>query len=207
MSAKTFFALFLLCLSSTLPLPVMAEEKDDASAFANDLGHQALGIITDTSVPKQEKRARLEALFQKNVDIDWIGKFVLGRNWRDATEDQQKRYLENYKAFLIKHYTSNLTEFTDANFQVTKVTPEDTGGNVVTMRMKRPNAEDVIVDYTIRKKDGDGLKVYDITVEGVSLITTQRSEFASVVSQKGIDYLIDQLAARSKEEEKDKSVQ
>ena len=71
--------------------------------------------------------------------------------------------------------------------------PDDSGGNVVTMRIKRPQAEDVVVEYSIRQKEGDGLKVYDIIVEGVSMLTTQRSEFNSVVSQKGLDYLIAQL--------------
>lgn len=191
------FPVFALLILGALSFasPSMAATSQQASSFANDLGHQALAVITGAG-SKDEKRGKLEALFEQYVDIDWIGRFVLGRYWRDATPEQQQKYLTNYKTFLIKHYTSNLTEFTDANFEVIKVTPDSRDGQVVTMKLKRPRAEDTIVSYTVRSKDA-GLKVYDLTVEGVSMITTQRSEFSSVVGQKGLDYLIDQLAKRS----------
>ncbi len=206
--AKMFFALFALCLVSGFSLPASADDADSsadskkqASDFANSLGHKALDVIT-SSASKEDKQSKLEELFVENVDIEAIAKFVLGRNWKVATDEQKTAYLENYKTFIIAHYTSNLTEFTDANFEVTKVTADDRGGNVVTMHLKRPNADDVVVDYTVRKGSDGALKVYDITVEGVSMITTQRSEFSSVVSQHNLDYLISQLAERSKKEEK-----
>ena len=195
----TFFS-----LACGLASPSLADDKADATAFANDLGHKALAIITDQSQAKDTKRASLETLFQENVDIDWIGKFVLGRFWRSATPEQQQQYLANYKTFLIKHYTSNLADFTDANFEVTKVMPADNGGNVVVMHLKRPKAEDTIVNYTIRAKEDGKLAVYDIAVEGVSMITTQRSEFNSVASSKGIDFLIAELGRRSQQEEEAK---
>jgi phospholipid transport system substrate-binding protein len=204
MYIKKLCIALILCLAF-ISTPVLADDKEDAGTFANDLGHKALAIISDKSSSKEDVRSKLEALFQQNVDIDWIGKFVLGRYWRDATDEQKEKYLANYKTFLISHYTSNFSEFSNANFQVTKTVPEERGGYTVTMRIKRPNAEDVVVDYTIRKKEGDSLRVYDIVVEGVSMITTQRSEFSSVASQKGLDYLIEQLAERSKKDEQNPS--
>lgn len=190
----TIFLMSVFCLGA----PVRADNKVDAGAFANDLGHKALSVITDASLSKDIKRAKLETLFAQNVDINWIGKFVLGRYWREASDAQKKQYLANYKTFIIRHYTSNLSEFTNADFEVTKITQEDQGGFDVTMRIKRPQAEDTVVDYIVRQQQGGGLKVYDIIVEGVSMITTQRSEFGSVAGQKGIDYLIAQLERRSR---------
>ena len=195
MSAKKFFAVVLLCVGASFA--VHADDKQDATAFANDLGHKSLAVITDTGASKSDRQARLEELFQHSVDIDWIGQFVLGRYWRTATDEQKKRYIESYRAFTIKHYTANLSDFTNANFEVAKVRSDERGGNIVSMRIKRPNAEDVLTDFDVRPQAGDGLKVYDIIVEGVSMITTQRSEFSSVVSQKGLDYLISQLQQRA----------
>lgn len=201
MRKLALFATFCLAFLFHLATPAQADDKADATAFANDLGHKALAVIVDGSLSKEAKQTQLEQLFQENVDIDWIGKFVLGRYWREASTEQQQAYLTNYKAFLIKHYTSNLSEFTDANFDVTKVEPSERGGQVVTMHLKRPNAEDTIVNYTVRRKDDGKFNVYDITVEGVSMITTQRSEFNSVASQKGVDYLISELGRRSQQED------
>ena len=199
MRAKRLFAVFLLCLNLGT-LPAYAEASQDAKTFADTLGHEAVNILGNTSLSQDDKRQKLEALFQQYVDIDWVGQFVLGRFWKSATDDQKARYLTNYRSFILTHYTSDLTEFTNVNFEVSKVVPDERGGNIVTVRIKRPNAEDTIVDYTVRTKEGQGLRVYDIAVEGVSMITTQRSEFNSVASQHGVDYLIDQLAERSKKD-------
>ena len=199
MNLKSFAALFL---ATFISISAHADDKDAASKFVNDIGKQAVSILGDRDKSKEEKTTALEAMFENTVDIEWIGKFVLGRGWKSATDTQKQSYMNNYKSFLIKHYTANLTEFSSVDFKITRITPEDNGGNVVTMKIERPNQEDIVVDYTIRKKPNDGFKVYDITIEGVSMITTQRSEFASVVEQNGIDYLIAQLEQRSKKEEK-----
>jgi phospholipid transport system substrate-binding protein len=201
MGAKNFFAISLLCLTFGIVSSAHADGKEAASAFANDLGHKSLSVITDAALSKTEKQAQLEELFTQSVDIDWIGQFVLGRYWKTATEDQKQHYLANYRAFTVRHYTTNLSSFTDANFEVAKIREDDKGGNIVTMRIKRPHAEDVVTDFDVRPQQGNGLKVYDIVVEGVSMITTQRSEFNSVISQKGLDYLIDQLKQRSESDQ------
>ena len=189
------FVISLIAVNT--PSHAYADDKADVTRFANDLGNKAIDVLMDKELPKESKRQKLEELFEQNVDINWIGKFVLGRYWRTASEEQQKEYLANYKTFLIKNYTSNLADFNDADFEVTKVEPEERGGQVVTMSLKRPNAEDTVVSYTVRKNDKGKYNVYDIVVEGVSMITTQRSEFSSVASQRGLDYLIAELGNKS----------
>ena len=191
-----------LVVAAFISISANASDKEEASKFVGEIGKQAVSILSNNDSSKDEKTTALQSMFENTVDIEWIGKFVLGRGWRTATDAQKQSYMNNYKSFLIKHYTANLSEFSSVDFKITRITPDDNGGNIVTMKIQRPNQEDIVVDYTIRKKPNDGLKVYDITIEGVSMITTQRSEFASVVEQNGIDYLIAQLAERSKKEEK-----
>ena len=123
----------------------------------------------------------------------------MGHFWREATEDQKARYLKEYQKFLILHYTSRFTQYTSGTFKVTNSRDDGDSEFTVSMELKadEPNAEPVLVDYRIRKEDS-GFKIFDVIVEGVSLITTQRSEFASVITNNGIDYLINQLIAKSK---------
>jgi len=199
MRAKRFFAFLMLCVLAT-GTQAFADDKNQASTYVDSLGKKALAVISDAAKSKEQKNAALQDLFVANVDIDWIAKFVVGRYWKTATDEQKKQYMANYRDFIISHYTSNFAEFTNANFEVTRVIPDESGGNVVTMRIKRPQAEDIVVDYTVRKSASGGLKVYDITVEGVSMITTQRSDFSSVIAQNGFDNLITQLGERSKKE-------
>jgi len=199
----TFFTkntiIVLLLAISGFFTPVLADDKAEASQFVTHLGQQAMQIVT-SSRSADDKSQSLQALFSDNVDVDTIAKFVLGRSYKAATDEQKQSYLQNYRKFLLTHYTSSFNEFTNVNFEVTKTIPSDQGGYVVTMRIKRPQAEDIIVDYSVRKASDNKLKVYDITVEGISMATTQRSEFASVIQEHGMDYLIQQLAERAEKE-------
>lgn len=192
--AKQWRFLLVLVMISLLP---GAARADEATDFIDNIGKQVVKVLGDKSASDATRQAKLEGLFRKSVDVDWIGKFVLGKYWRTASEMQQKRYLDNYGGFLIKSYTSKFKEYTGSEtYKIVSSKKDDEGRHIVTMELVRPGQASVLVDYKLRK-EGKKLRVFDIVVEGVSLLTTQRSEFASVVSRKGLDYLIDQLQKRA----------
>lgn len=194
MMAHWRFLLVMLVLSVTSPQGARA---DEASDFIDGVGKRVVAVLSDKGLDDKAKEAKLQSLFKECVDVDWIGKFVLGKYWRNASEAQQQRYLANYGGFLIKSYTSKFKEYTGSEtYKILASKTDDQGRTVVTMELVRPGEASVMVDYKLRK-EGKDLRVFDIVVEGVSLLTTQRSEFASVVSRKGLDYLIDQLQKRA----------
>jgi len=176
-----------------------AAPGDDAGKYIQGLGDQALVVITNQHFNPNQKQKALEKIFSDNVDFPWVGRFVMGHFWRQATDEQKARYLKEYQKFLILHYTSRFTRYSSGTFKVTSAKDDGDGEFTVSMQLQsdEPNSEPVLVDYRVRQEDG-GFRIFDVIVEGVSLITTQRSEFASVITNNGIDYLIDQLAAKSK---------
>lgn len=192
-----FFATLFsaLALSVAVAAPAQAD-VGQAKAYVNDLGNRALQVM-QSGQPEAQKLSQLEQMFTNQVDIEWVAKFVLGKHWRAATPDQQARYIENYRAFLVKHYTSKFTEYTSETFEVTGQRDDGNGQYTLDMKIVRPGKEDVNVAYRVRESEAGGLKIFDIIVEGVSLITTQRSEFGSVVQREGIDALIDKLAKKT----------
>jgi phospholipid transport system substrate-binding protein len=195
-SLSRWLGLAGLCIAVSLSAPAFAGSKEEASQFATNLGKQGLAAIT-TNQSDEQKRAALRSLFEQNVDVDWIAKFVLGQYWRTATPEQQKAYQAAYKDFLMKNYTTDFQTFEHSSFQVTQARDGNQPGEyIVTMTIKRPQQEDVHMDFRVREKNG-AYRVYDIIVEGVSLLTSQRSEFASVVQRNGMDYLIQQIKAKA----------
>lgn len=167
-----------------------------AGKYIDSVGTKALTTISDTSIPAEKKRATLEKLFQDNLDFDWVGKFVMGRFWREATPDQKTRYLNAYRNFLTKHYTARFSEYTSGNFKVTGSKDLGKDESLVSMEIiSGANEPPILIDYKVRKTGG-GFKVFDIVVEGVSLLTTQRAEFNAVINKNGIDGLIAQLEAK-----------
>lgn len=186
-----------VCVTQALAAPV-----DDAGKYVETLGNDAVDIISDKNMNKEVKRKKIEQIFRDNVDIAWVGRFVLGRFWRQTTEEQKKRYLKEYETFLVRHYATRFTDYSGGSFKIIGSHADGDGEFIISMQIKSGDAgsEPVSVDYRVRadgKSHKNNFVIFDIIVEGVSMITTQRSEFASVVTNKGIDYLITQLASKS----------
>lgn len=162
----------------------------DAQKFIDNVASQVLDVIK-TKDSQSTKMGKLEGIFSSAVDIEYVGKYVLGRHWNSATPEQQQAYLAAYKPFVIKNYAGKLTKYSGQNYKLKNARGTD-GQYVVTMEIVDEGNPSVFVDYTMRDA-GSSYKVIDIAVEGVSLRATQRSEFNSIVNSKGMDYLISAL--------------
>jgi phospholipid transport system substrate-binding protein len=197
MSLRSFALAAALFVSATSV--AQAASTQDAAKYIETVGNQAVATISDKSLDKAKKQTKLETLFGDSVDFKWVGRFVIGRYWRDASDAQKERYLTEYKKFLILHYTSRFTDYTSGSFKITGSKQDGEGEFTVGMQIQPGGSggEPVLVDYRVRA-DGKNFKIFDVIVEGVSLIATQRSEFGAVLAKGGIDHLIEQLIAKSK---------
>jgi len=192
-------SLFLLLAVALAPVPSSAAASVAAAREMMDaIGKQALAVIKSEGSKKQ-KQTKLEKIFSGNVDIEWVGRFVLGLHWRTATPEQRKRYLKEYEGFLVSHYAGRFAEYTGGSYTILSAVEDEPGQFIVSMKMLSPDNQEVLVDYRLHNTGTGKLQIFDVVVEGVSLITTQRSEFASVVDGKGLDYLTAQLAKRTLE--------
>ncbi len=191
---KRLLAVIVLYLGATAGAYASA---DEVAQFADRLAGDALEIVKDESTPKAQKQAQLENLFRNYVDIPWVARFVLGTHWRAATPEQQQAYLQNYEAFVLKNYTARLTNYTGQQYKILHTRDEGEGEYLLTMELVNTNEPNVMVDYRIRTQESGGYKIMDIVVEGVSMITTQRSEFGSVVNRNGLDGLIEALGKKA----------
>lgn len=139
-----------------------------------------------------------------HVDFDRASHWVLGRYWRRATADQRQRFIHEFKTLLVRFYSNALAEYARGHeVQRNMITflplRADDGARDVTVRslVHQPNGTSVAVNYELHREPG-GWKVYDVTVEGISMVTTYRSSFAEEIRKGGIDGLIDTLAERNR---------
>lgn len=194
MTIKRFLVSLLALVSVSATMPSVASSPDAAKAFVDGFANKVLAIVSSESASRSEKQQKIETLFSDKVDIDFIAKFVLGPSWRTATPAQQKDYVGAYKPFILKNYSGRLTKYSGQTYTLKNArTDGDTA--YVTMVINDPAGQNVTLDYRLRDAGGS-FKIVDITVEGVSLLNTQRSEFKSVVNSKGIDGLIEALKAQ-----------
>lgn len=153
---------------------------------------KAMMVFHDTHSNVQEKRQQLATIFKQAVDIDWIGRYVLGRHWKTATPAQQQTYLKLYRDYLANGY---IGKFDDEDglgvdaIKVVSITLAASGGFEAKTLIQSKGDEDVHVDYLLDDTGGT-CKVHDVRVEGVSLLISQRSEFANVANNAGVEGII-----------------
>ncbi len=194
---KRFFAAVAVIMLPLCYAASAAASVEQARVFVTDLSDTTLGIIKNSSVSSAEKEQQLTALFKKTIDTEWIGKFALGRYIRTLTPEQKERYRTLYTEFLILNYVPNFRDYTGQTLNISSISEPAENNYLVQTAIVNPDGGTIRVDYRLRQK-GNDFVIYDIIAEGVSLITTQRSEFGSILAQQGVDGLLNKLEARVK---------
>ncbi len=133
-----------------------------------------------------------------HLDFRAMSKLALGKNWRKANDEQQTRFVEAFKTMLIRTYSKSLTEYAGQEIRFLPYRPPAEGKRTVKVQtvISQSNGPDIPIDYSLRIKD-DIWKVYDIKIDGISLVTNYRNSFASDINRVGIDGLIEKLLAKS----------
>lgn len=169
--------------------------ENDAKKFVDKLGADVLSVITSKSFSEKQKEQKLTIIFENAVDTGWIGQFVLGRYWREASKEQKDTYIKLHKKFLIGSYIPKFKDYNGQKFETLKATKVGEGEYLIETNIIAPDSPATKVDYKVREKNGQ-FKVYDVVAEGISMITTQRDDFGTIVSGKGLDALIEMLRSR-----------
>ena len=156
------------------------------------------------SVIKQNKDKRtLHDLAERkvlpNFDFQAMTRLAVGKSWREANPDQQKRLENAFRGLLVNTYTTALSQNTAADATVeVKPARVDPGESDVTVRTvaRQSGQKPVAIDYRMARTAG-GWKVYDVIVENLSLVTTYRGSFAAEIGRGGIDGLIKSIEAKN----------
>jgi phospholipid transport system substrate-binding protein len=155
----------------------------DAVAFMNRLWDRAVEVLNNKSDPNI-RQARFRQLFHDDFDCPGIARFVLGRYWRNASEDEQKEFVQAFEHYVVLVYTARLSNFGGQTFKV-RGSRSDGDGVIVSTEILSPGSTSPLhIDWRLVTDNG-AYKINDVIVEGVSMMVTQRSEFASVVQRHG----------------------
>ncbi|MCA1978471.1 MAG: ABC transporter substrate-binding protein [Thiobacillus sp.] len=193
---RQFFAAIALVLSCT------AQAADiPPDVLARTTTQEVLTIL------KQDKEIRsgdlsrvyqlVEAKILPNFDFNRMTQLAVGKNWPRATAQQKQALVTEFRNLLVRTYSASLTAFNNQTVEfkplVLKPTDEDV---TVRTEIRQPGGQPIPIDYSMYKT-AFGWKVYDVSIDGVSLVTNYRASFATTIRQNGIDGLIKTLAEQS----------
>ena len=182
MTRRSLIILSLLIGSTSLAAAPNAIAAD-ANVFMSELWTRAVEVL-DKKAPLTERLTRFRQLFQADFDGPGIARFVLGRYWRTASEQEQQEYMKLFEDYVIFVYGTRLSHFNGETFKV-RGSRTDESGTVVSTDIISPSGEPPIkVDWRL-VADRGAFKINDVIIEGISMMVTQRSEFASIIQRHG----------------------
>ncbi len=174
-----------------------AIQGPDAVNFVKKVTAQGIEEIINSEVSVAEKDARFEKLFDIYLDLDYIGKFVLGRYWKTATPTQRSDFLKVYRDFNTKTWSKRFDEFKGKHFDFHGTSPSNSEGQIFVDTSVDTN-EGAPVKVVFRLKEyKDTYKIVDIIIENVSLAITARNEYTAYIKKNSLDALIADLRKRT----------
>ncbi len=156
---------------------------DGTKVFIKTLAEKAIASLTVKNISKQERETRFRTLMLENFAIPGIAKFVLGRHWPRASEQQKTEYLKLFEDLMVATYAERFSKYAGETLEIEQAESRGEHDTIVYSNIKRiDGAQPIKVAWRVRGKPGS-LKIVDIIVEGISMVTTQKSEFASFIQQ------------------------
>lgn len=192
-----FFA--FLMISSNARADIDASKAEN---FIKNVTSQGIEELINSDVSETEKKARFTKLFNEDLDLDFIGKFVLGRYWRTATPKQRKEFIDVYRKLNIQAWSERFNEFKGRHFEflgTEKAKSKDNDQVYVNTQVPMPEGAPASVKWRVKETNGK-MRIVDIIIENVSLAITAQKEYTSYIqkSPNGIDGLISDLKAKIK---------
>ena len=177
----------------------VAASDDPAIAFVQGVGDDVVAILGNKDNSTfAEREAAFRDVMVRGFDVPLVTRFVIGRHWKSATDEQRAEFSAIFLDFLARVYASRFDSYSygGEQFTVRSAIADESGDTIVRARVARPSGADPVeLDFRVRTRDGTH-KVVDLYVEGISMLLTHRVEFSSVINRKGIDGLLRDIRAR-----------
>ena len=197
--------LMMLCMlaGAALSWPARAEEAPDA--FMQRLSSDVLDTIRKDPALKAGDLQKIAALVDnrlvEHINFKRMTASAIGPAWRQATPEQQKRLIEEFKTLLMRSYSGALSQVKDNYTIVVKPMRAQAGDNEVVIRSEvRGGTDPIAIDYRLEKTadTASGWRIYNFNLLGVWLVDNYRTQFAQEINAKGLDGLIATLSERNK---------
>jgi phospholipid transport system substrate-binding protein len=179
-----------------------AADEQSPEALVKQVTAEILDALkSDKKLASGDRQAVLKLAEEKvipHIDFEEATRLAVGRSWAQASPEQKKQLVTEFRRMLVRVYSNAIQPYEGQSIQVAPVRmkPGDTEATVHNTFKRAGGGGPVGFDYSMRKTE-QGWKIYDIVVEGVSLVLTYRSEFDGVVKQEGVDGLIKRLAQKN----------
>jgi phospholipid transport system substrate-binding protein len=187
----------MLALAAALCLSLVASpaRADDPMSVVRTTVNQALAVLRDTSTPLAQRQDKLRQIVAGTFDFTEMAKSALGYHWKQITPAQQQEFTSAFVAFIEDSYLSKINDYRGQQVTFGTVSNEGAQYAQVSTDIVQPSGEAIHVNYRLLQEGGTW-KIYDVTVDAISIIANYRNQFNRVMNNKGYDTLIADLKSK-----------
>lgn len=182
--------------SAALASGAAASNEDSAAAVVKSTTERVLQVIKDERETLEKNPGRIYGIVDEYIiphfDFERMSQRVLGKFWHRATPDQQQRFVVQFQTLLVRTYAAALREYSTQKVEFLPPRTRADGEVSVRTQVVQSGSPPIPIQYEMHMPGGQW-KVYDVTIDGVSLVINYRSTFASEIRSNGIDGLIQRL--------------
>ncbi len=165
-----------------------------ARAMIEQVGQEFLEVLGPDGQKDEAQLQKLTGLLKDAINLDTTGRLILAKNWRSASDEQRAAYLDLFRPYALDNLASKIrassAEIPLKDFEIIKGEPVGKKDVLVSTDLFWPGYPPYRLDWRLRSRDDGSLQAIDVVVEGVSMVVTQRAEFASVIERRGFDGLL-----------------
>ena len=180
------------------PRPSVATELSDPAIFVREFSVQAIGVLADRNLSGERREQAFRELLTAGFDVKAISRFVLGRYWRKTTEAEREEFMGLFEDLIVATYSRRFSDYSGQTLEVEAIREENEKRAAVASRILRETGEPIKIDWRLRRR-GESWRIVDVVVEGMSMVLSQRSEYAAIIKSYGgkIDGLLAKLRAKT----------
>ena len=198
-------AIILVMMFSVITISAVQANEDGLSApqiIVKNASDKMLQALRDNRAELEENPSAIYALVEEiimpNFDFKKMSKLALGKNWRKANTEQRERFTEEFRLLLVRTYSTAMLEYADEEIRMLPFHGDLSKKKVkVGMEILQPGGPSIPMTLAMYLNKAEQWKVYDIKIDGISLVTNYRSSFATQIRNDGMDKLIDDIASRN----------
>jgi len=195
LGAALSLALFVITTVSV----THAANQGDAMALVKSTVDQAVEVLKDHQTPTAERRRKLLALVAGHFDFADMARSSLGTHWRTLKPEQREAFVPLYTAFMEDVYLNKLEGYSGQKIEFVNESSDGAGYSQVSTRAVQPNGgQPIHINYRLKQAGGEW-KVYDVTVEGISITANYRNQFNRVINNEGFDSLMSKMKSKQQE--------
>src|SRR4029450_4345288 len=191
----------IMLIAAALPVIAMAQETPDA--MVKRVSDEVLAIIKADKDLQAGNTSKVVELAEQKVlphfDFERMTRLAVGRNWQQATPEQRAALVKEFRTLLVRTYSSSIGQYRDQKIEVKplKLAAGDKD-TVVRTAVIQQGGPQIPIDYAMEKAADNSWKVYDVVIDGASLVTTYRGTFNDQIQKGGVDGLVKTLQDRNK---------